>query len=310
MAAASDNPIAVYGALVANGIIAITKFGASAITGSSAMMAEGIHSVVDTGNQALILFGIRRSKQPADARHPFGYGKELYFWSFVVAIILFSLGGGFSLYEGIRHLGHPEPVESPMWNYGVLGIAVVVEAVAWWIAYRQIRKAEGLEISLLQAIRQSKNPAIFTVLVEDTAAMLGLIVAFLGVFLGQVTGNPIWDAIASIAIGAILCAIAVFLAAESKALLLGEGVSPEMASSIQSLVERDDAVRWAGSPLTLHFGPRQVLLNLGIGFNEDLAAAELPAAIDRIEKAIRAEHPQITRVFLEAEGLRRAGQGA
>ena len=182
--------------------------------------------------------------------------------------------------------------------------------MAWWIAYRQIRAAEGPDISLLQAVRRSKNPAIFTVLAEDTAAMLGLIVAFLGVWLGQVTGEPIWDAVASIVIGALLCGIAVFLAAESKGLLLGEGIEPELAASIQRIAERDEGVRWAGSPLTLHFGPRQVLLNLEIGFREDMPAAELPAAIDRIEKAIRTEHPRITRVFLEAEGLRRAGEGA
>ena len=306
MAAGSDNPVAVYGALIANGIIAVTKFVASVATGSSAMFSEGIHSVVDTGNQALILFGIRRSKRPADARHPFGYGKELYFWSFVVAILLFSLGGGLSLYEGFRHLGHPEPVANPGWNYAVLGVALVVEAIAWWIAYRQIRAAEGPDISLLQAMRRSKNPAVFTVLAEDTAAMLGLLVAFLGVFLGQVTGNPVWDAAASLAIGAILCSVAVFLAFESKALLLGEGMRPEVAAAIQRLVESDDAVSWAGRPLTLYFGPKEVLLNLEVGFRHDLEAAELPAAIDRVESAIKREHPTITRVYLEAEGLRRA----
>jgi cation diffusion facilitator family transporter len=297
----------VYGALAANAIIAVTKFIASGVTGSSAMFSEGIHSVVDTGNQALILFGLRRSRRPADASHPFGYGKELYFWSFVVAIILFSLGGGFSLYECIRHLQHPEPVRSPGWNYAVLAIALVVETAAWIIAYRALRKAEGSEISLLSAVRRSKNPAIFTVLAEDTAAMLGLIAAFFGVLLGQLTGNPVWDAWASIAIGTILCGVAVFLAAESKGLLLGEAVRPAVAEALRGLIEADEDVVRVGNLLTLHFGPRQVLLNIDISFRDDLSSSELFAAIDRVESTIRQEHPEIRRVFIEAETLKQKG---
>lgn len=309
MAANFDSPWAVYGALVANAIIAVTKFFAAGVTGSSAMFSEGIHSVVDTGNQALILFGLHRSRRPADARHPFGYGKELYFWSFVVAIILFSLGGGFSLYEGIRNLQHPEPVQSPGWSYAVLAIAFVVEAAAWIIAYRALRKAEGAEISLLSAVRQSKNPAIFTVLAEDTAAMLGLIAAFLGVWLAQVTGNPVYDAWASIAIGVILSGVAVFLASESKGLLVGEAVRPEVSSRIRELVEADADVVRVGDLLTLHFGPRQVLLNIDISFDRGLASDKLLAAIDRVESAIRTEHPEINRVFIEVETFKRDKSG-
>lgn len=289
---------------MANSIIAVTKFVAAGVTGSSAMFSEGIHSVVDTGNQVLILFGLRRSRRPADASHPFGYGKELYFWSFVVAIILFSLGGGFSLYEGIRHLQHPEPVQSPGWNYAVLSIALVVETVAWIIAYRALRKAEGNEISLLSAVQRSKNPAIFTVLAEDTAAMLGLIAAFFGVLLGQLTGNPVWDAWASIAIGGILCGVAVFLAAESKGLLLGEAVRPAVAAALRELIEADEDVRRVGDLLTLHFGPRQVLLNIDISFRDGLQSNDLLKAIDRVETVIRREHPEIRRVFIEAETLK------
>ncbi len=303
MAAESSSPAAVYGALAANAIIAVTKFVAGSATGSSAMISEGIHSVVDTGNQALILLGLRRARKPADDRHPFGYGKELYFWSFVVAIILFALGGGFSIYEGIEHLRHPVEISNPAINYIVLAIAFVVEAAAWIVAYRQLRKEEG-QGPLFRLVRRSKNPAVFTVLAEDTAATLGLVVAAVCLFLGQLLDMPILDGVASVIIGLILVVVAGFLAFESQSLLIGEAADPETDESVRAIAEADEAVERVYEPLTMHLGSNQVLLNLGIQFRRGLPASNIPAVIDRIEGAIKAAHPEIKRVFIEAEGLK------
>ena len=305
MAAGSSSPAAVYGALGANAVIAVTKFIAGSFTGSSAMISEGIHSVVDTGNQALILLGLRRARRPADDRHPFGYGKELYFWSFVVAIILFALGGGFSIFEGIEHVRHPVEVTNPLVNYIVLAIAFVVEAAAWVVAYRQLRREEG-QGPIFGLMRRSKNPAVFTVLAEDTAATLGLVVAGLGLFLGQLLDLPVLDGVASIVIGLILVVVAGFLAFESMALLIGEAADPETDEAIKAIAEADEAVERVYEPLTMHLGPNQVLLNLGIHFRRDLPIGQIPAVIDRIETAIKRAHPEIKRVFIEAEGIKEA----
>ncbi len=310
MAGHSDKPTAVYAAAGANFIIAITKFVAAGVTGSSAMLSEGVHSVVDTGNQLLILLGIRRSNKPADDRHPFGYGKELYFWSLIVAMLLFGIGGGISFYEGVRHLRHPSEMGDPTWNYVVLAIAVVVEFFAWWVALRALLATRG-ERSVWRALRESKDPAVFIVLGEDTAAMLGLVVAFLGVFLGHQLDMPILDGVASLVIGVILALVAVFLAYESKGLLLGESADVGVVEGVRALAERDPAVERAGRPLTMHLGPRQILLNLDVQFRPELSAAEVTRAVDRLEQTIRAEHPDIKRIFLEAESLRdRSGESA
>ena len=301
---AGEKPIAVYGAAAANGVIAITKFVAAGFTGSSAMAAEGIHSVVDTGNQLLILFGIKRSKTPADERHPFGYGKELYFWSLIVAMLLFGIGGGMSIYEGIRHFRHPAELGDPTWNYWVLGIALVVESIAWWLALRELLKSQG-ERSLWQALRESKDPAVFIVLGEDTAAMLGLIVAFLGVYLGHRFENAAFDGIASVIIGLILAAVAVFLAYESKGLLIGESADLKVVRGIQEIGRQDEAVEEVAPPLTMYLAPREVLLTLEVDFKNNLSAEEVEQSIDRIEKRIREAYPQIKRIFIEAESLKR-----
>ena len=301
---AGEKPIAVYGAAAANGVIAITKFVAAGFTGSSAMAAEGIHSVVDTGNQLLVLFGIRRSKTPADERHPFGYGKELYFWSLIVAMLLFGIGGGMSIYEGIRHFRHPAELGDPTWNYWVLGIALVVESIAWWLALKELLKSQG-ERSLWQALRESKDPAVFIVLGEDTAAMLGLIVAFFGVYLGHRFDNPAFDGIASIIIGFILAAVAVFLAYESKGLLIGESADLKVVRGVQEIGRQDEAVEEVAPPLTMYLAPREVLLTLEVDFKNNLSAEEVEQAVDRIEKRIREAYPQIKRIFIEAESLKR-----
>ena len=303
---AGEKPIAVYGAAAANGVIAITKFVAAGFTGSSAMAAEGIHSVVDTGNQLLILFGIKRSKTPADERHPFGYGKELYFWSLIVAMLLFGIGGGMSFYEGIRHLRHPSELGDPTWNYWVLGIGLVVESIAWWLALKELLKAQG-ERSLWQALRESKDPAVFIVLGEDTAAMLGLIVAFFGVYLGHRFETPVFDGGASIVIGVILTTVAVFLAYESKGLLIGESADMDVVRGVREIGRKDEAVEEVAPPMTMYLAPKEVLLTLEVDFKNELSAEEVERSIDRIERNIRERYPQIKRIFIEAESLKRGG---
>jgi cation diffusion facilitator family transporter len=302
---AAKKPIAVYGALVANCMIAVTKFVAAFFTGSSAMLSEGIHSVVDTGNQALLLLGIHLSKKPADATHPFGYGKELYFWGLVVAIILFGAGGGMAVYEGITHLLHPGPLTDPTMSYIVLGIAAIFESIAFTVALKEILATRG-EKSLWQAVHTSKDPAIFVVLFEDTAALTGLIVAFLGIFLGQQFNNPYLDGIASLLIGFILAAAAILLAYESKGLLLGESAATETVQSIYALAADDPAVERVQRPLTMHFGPQAILLNLAVQFRQGLSGAELLAAVERLEQSIRAQHPYIKHIFIEANALVKA----
>ena len=301
MASASSKK-AVYAAIGGNLAIAITKFIAAIITGSSAMLSEGIHSVVDTGNGLLLLFGMRMSQKPADLSHPFGHGKELYFWTLIVAILIFAVGGGMSVYEGISHLHHPAPLHDPLWNYLVLGFALVFEGIAWTVAFREFRKTQG-RMSLWKAIRASKDPSTFTVLFEDSAAMLGLVVAFLGIFFGQRLNNPYLDGVAAIIIGLILAVVAVLLAYESKGLLVGEGASRETIEHICNIAGDDPGVERVMPPLTMHFGPQEVLLNLDIKFRGGLSAEEIEASVDRIEAEIRKRHPEIKRIFIEAESI-------
>ncbi|HJQ69443.1 MAG TPA: cation diffusion facilitator family transporter [Blastocatellia bacterium] len=301
MASASSKK-AVYAAIAGNLAIAITKFIAAYITGSSAMLSEGIHSVVDTGNGMLLLLGIRLSRKPADPTHPFGHGKELYFWTLIVAILIFAVGGGMSIYEGISHIKHPVMLRDPLWNYLVLGFALFFEGFAWSVAFKEFRKTQG-KMSVWKAVRASKDPTTFTVLFEDSAAMLGLLVAFLGIFFGQRLNNPYLDGVAAIIIGLILAVVAVLLAYESKGLLVGEGASRETIENICALAQADPGVERVMPPLTMHFGPQEVLLNLDIKFCPGLSAEEIEASVDRIEAEIRKRHPEIKRIFIEAEAI-------
>lgn len=293
----------VYAALAANLIIAITKFAAAAITQSSAMLSEGIHSIVDTGNELLILLGIRESQRPADDSHPFGYGQELYFWTLIVAILLFSIGGGMSIYEGINHVFHPSPLEDPLWNYIVLGIALAVEGYSWTVALKALLDDQPQQQNLWRAIRGSKDPTIFTVLLEDTAALLGIGVAFLGVFLGHLLHNPYLDGAASIVIGLILALVAILLVFESKALLVGESAAPETVESIRMLAESDAAVKGVIRVLTMHMGPEEVLLNVELQFDPQLSTTALAQAVERIEQRIRQHHQDIKHIFIEVKSL-------
>lgn len=266
------------------------------------MLSEGIHSLVDTGNGLLLLLGLRLSKKPPDQTHPFGHGKELYFWTLIVAILIFAAGGGVSLYEGVIHLIRPSPLEDPFWSYLVLGLAVIFEGISWAVAYREFRKVQG-EQGVWETIHASKDPTIFSVLFEDSAALLGLTAAFLGVYLGHQFNNPYFDGGASIVIGVILAMVAVLLAYESKELLVGEGVDPHLLANIRRMAEADTSVARVLRALTMYFGPHQALLTLDVQFHSGLATSDLEAAIDRLEAAIRKQYPDITRIFIEADTL-------
>ncbi len=305
---AGSSPKAIYAAIAGNFAVAVTKFVAAFFTGSSAMMAEGIHSLVDTGNGGLLLLGLHKSRKPADEMHPFGHGKELYFWTFVVAILIFAIGGGISIYEGVAHLRHPEPVEDRIWAYGVLIAAMFFEGYAWSVAYRAFG-AERRGRPLFTAVRASKDPTTFTVLFEDSAAMLGLVVAFVGILLGQLTGSAFFDGIASILIGVILATVAVFLAYESKGLLLGEGADPRTLARIREIAAADPAVREVVRPLTMHFGPQEVLLALELRFRQGLSASEVATAVERLDRTLREQLPQIRHIFIEAQSLTQPAKG-
>lgn len=307
--ASGSSKLAIYAAIAGNLAIAIMKFVAAAFTGSSAMLSEGIHSLVDTGNGGLLLLGIHRSQKPADAAHPFGHGKELYFWSLIVAVLIFGVGGGISAYEGIIHILHPAPLEDPTWSYVVLGLAALFEGIVFVIALREFQAQKPPEENIWQAIRSSKDPSTFTVLFEDAAALLGLLVATAGIFLAHHFQQPALDGAASVAIGVILASVAVLLVIESKGLLVGEGADPKTLADIRALAEAEPGVRRLQSPLTMHFGPHTILLTMDIEFDSKLSAHEVEMAVDRLEKGIRERHPNIQHIYIEVGAISSGGRG-
>lgn len=298
----SESKLAVYSAIAANGAIAITKFAAAGITGSSAMLSEGIHSTVDCGNGVLLLVGMRLSKRKATSEHPFGHGKELYFWSLMVAVLIFGLGGGISAYEGVLHMLHPVPLRDPTWNYIVLGAAALFESGSFVVALRQFRQTQG-KLPFWRSLKASKDPTTYTVLAEDAAALGGLAVAAVGVYVSHRYDLPIVDGAASVVIGVLLAGVAVLLIAESRGLLIGEGIAPETALAIRALALRNPRVRDAASPLSMYLGPNEILLTLDVDFERDSTADEIVAAVTNIEHDIRAQHPKITRIYIEARSI-------
>lgn len=298
MAERSNKPV--YVAVAAGVSIAAAKFVAAGFSGSASMLAEGIHSTVDACNDSLLLVGRSRGARPPDANHPFGHGKELYFWTTVVALVILGAGGGVTIVESIGRLIHPEPIENPLWNYAVLGLAAAFEGYSCVVAFREFRGERG-DRGFWEALRAAKDPTTATVLLEDFAALAGVTIALLGVGLNQLLGSPYPDAVASLLIGLLLAAVAVFLVRESKDLLVGERAEPALIQSVRERVESDDAVEEIGDPLTMHLGPSEVLLNLGVRFRKGLGSEELEAAIDRMESAIRREHPEVRRIFLEVD---------
>lgn len=293
----------IYAALAGNTLIALTKFAAAAMTNSSAMLSEGIHSLVDTGNQILLLYGLKRAQKPADEMFPFGHGKEVYFWSFVVAILIFAVGAGVSLYEGVHRLLDPQPVANVYINYIVLGLALLFEGGAWFFALREFSTLKG-KASYLQAVQRAKDPSMFVVLFEDSAAMLGLAVALLATLLGQLTGNIYFDGAASIIIGLILGATAVWLAYETKGLLIGERASAEVIEGIRGIVSAVPDVKHVNEIATMHMGPDFVLANLSLDFLDNIPSQAVESTITEITAQIKQQFPVVKRVFIEIESWR------
>ena len=295
----AESRIAIYGAIAANVAIAVTKFAVAGVTGSSAMLSEGIHSAVDTFNGGLLLIGLKRSQRPATPEHPFGHGKELYFWSLIVAVLIFGLGGGVSFYEGVQHIRHPEPLRDPLWNYIVLAAATVFEGASFTVALRQFLKEAG-DTPFWEALRRSKDPTNYTVLAEDAAALMGLLVAAVGIALSHRFAMPELDGAASLVIGVLLAGVAILLIRESHGLLIGEGIRPETARAIRSLALAQPTVREVGRVLSMYIGPDDVLVTMDLDFADGTAAADAGAAIAAVERQVRERFPMIKRLFIEA----------
>ena len=296
----SSSKLVIYAALGGNLAIAATKFIAAALTGSAAMLSEAIHSTVDTGNQLLLLLGLKRAARPPTVAHPFGHGLQLYFWTFVVAVLIFGVGAGVSVFEGIRKIYAPISMEDPWINYVVLCIALVFEGAVWVFALRAFRKTKG-DMGWIEAVQLSKDPTVFTVLFEDTAALMGLLIAITGIALSEWLNMPILDGIASLMIGFILAGTAAFLAWECQSLLTGEGASPAVQASIRMIAEREPAVSRQNEVLTMHFGPEDVFVALSLDFFDSISAGEVERTVSRIERAIKSAHPEVKRVFVEAQ---------
>ena len=294
----AESKMAVYGAMGANVAIAVTKFIAAGITGSSSMLSEGIHSLVDTGNGCLLLVGMARSKRPPTREHPYGHGKELYFWSLMVGVLIFGAGGGISFYEGVLHVRHPAPLEDATWNYAVLAFATLFESISFAIGLRQFN-AERKGKPVIASLQNSKDPSLLSVLAEDSAALAGLVIAAIGVFLSHALNEPIIDGIASMAIGVLLAGVAVVLIHQSRGLLVGEGISATTASRIRALAEAEPAVLEVGPILSMYIGPDEALVTLAVQVNPVLPSGEVAHAVERIESQIRALFPPIRRVYIE-----------
>ncbi|NUO73449.1 MAG: cation transporter [Frateuria sp.] len=290
----------VYAALAGNLAIAVSKFIAAGLSGSSAMLSEGVHSLVDTVNELLLLHGMRQAARPPDPLHPFGYGRELYFWSFIVALLVFALGAGVSLFEGVSHLRNPEPLVNPLVNYLVLGVSMLFEGGSWLIALREFRAAKG-SMGYFEAFRKSKDPGTFTVLLEDTAALLGLLIALAGVVCARAFGMPELDGVASSGIAVVLANAATLLARESKGLLIGEPAHPQLRESLLQIAADDPGVGRVNGVLTVQMGPHQVVAALSAEFEDQLTTPQIEECINRIEKAIKAHHAEVTSLFIKPQ---------
>ena len=295
----------VYAALAGNLAIAATKFVAFALTGSSAMLTEAIHSSVDTGNQGLLLLGLARAKKPPSDTHPFGYGMEVYFWAFVVALLIFALGGAFSIYEGVLKIRQPEPIARAWINFLVIGLAALFEGASFLVAWRQL-KVVRKDTPFLRAIRRSKDPSIFAVLLEDGAALAGLAIAALGVAGSAVFGVAWADGAASVAIGVLLIAVAIFLASETRSLLTGESASPAIVEAVREMLAADARIDTVAEVLSMHLGPQEILLGVTLDFHDDLTASDIEDAADDFAVRIREIDARITRVFVRSGRARAA----
>jgi len=288
---------AIIAALIGNFLIAVTKGIAAALSGSSAMLSEAVHSFVDTGNEVLLLYGLKRAAKPPDKVHPYGYGRELYFWSFVVALLIFAVGAGVSAYEGVVHIRHPEPITDVWINFVVLGLAAIFEGVSWWFgwkAFSRVRRSRPI----WDAFVASKDPTTFMVLFEDSAALLGIAIAAVATFFSWKLKLPWIDGAGSVLIGLVLAIVAVLLARESKELLIGERASPELSAAVRETASEDPCVRQVVDITTSQMGPDQVIATISVEIDEDLRVPEVEQLIARIEGAIRSRYPQLFRIFI------------
>ncbi len=295
-----SNKVVVYAALLGNLAIAVVKFVAAYITNSSAMLSEAVHSVVDTLNEILLLHGMKKSQKPANAKHPFGYGRELYFWAFIVALMVFALGAIVSVYQGVLHILHPEEMKNPLVNYIVLGFAILCEGTSWFVALKAFKKIKG-SLGYFEAFRRSKDPTTFTVLFEDSAALIGLFIALLGIFLAHQLDMPVLDGVASILIGVVLAVSAFLLARETKGLLLGETADPQLRHNVLQIAQDDVAVQSANGVLTEQIGAHQVIASLSLEFKDNLTSDDIELCVNRIEARIRQIHPEIVALFVKPQ---------
>ena len=299
-AARSEGRLIVHLAIAGNALVALSKFVAAALTASSAMWSEGVHSLADLANEFLLLYGLRRASAPPTLEHPFGHGREVYFWSFIVALMVFVVGASVSFLEGLAHWRHPHPIGHPFVNYVVLGASFVFEGVSWIAALRAVRRTKG-SLGYFAAMRRSKDPTVFTVLLEDSAALIGLSIAFAGIALAAWTGEPRFDAAASLLIGVLLAATSYFLARETKGLLIGESAHPHVQKLLFEIAQHDSAVRHANGVLTAQLGPDQVLVALSAEFKDGLRSDDIEASVQRIEQAIAAQRSDVVGVFVKPQ---------
>jgi cation diffusion facilitator family transporter len=295
----AESRIVVYGAIAGNVAIAVTKFIVAGVSGSAAMLSEAIHSTVDTGNDVLLLVGLKLSERKPNAAHPFGYGRELYFWSLIVAVLVFGLGGGMSIYEGLLHMRHPEPLKDPTWNYIVLAASMVFEGISFAIGVREVWRNRGRQ-GFFQALHTSKDPSTFTVVAEDSAALVGLVMAAIGIYASHRFNRPDLDGAASVAIGILLAGVAIVLIYETRGLLIGEGITADTAHAIRRMALADEAVKAVGYPLSMYLGPEEVLLTLDVEFDASLSADEISASVRRLESSIRKQYERIRRIYIES----------
>jgi len=296
----AESARAVYGAIAANVAIAVTKFVVAGLSGSAAMLSEAVHSSVDTCNDVLLLVGLKLSQRPASAQHPFGHGKELYFWGLMVAMLIFALGGGISFYEGVLQVLHPRPLRDPRWNYIVLGAATLFEGASFLYALQQFRRQRGAGRPFWRALHLSKDPSTYTVLAEDGAALLGLLIAATGIYASHALDMPVLDGVASLGIGLLLAAVAGLLVFESRSLIIGEGLRPDSVREVRRMAGTEAAVRGVSPPLSMYIGPDEVLLTMDVEFDPEVGAAEVAAAVERIEHRLRKRFPMLRRIYIEA----------
>lgn len=305
---ASGGKLVLLAALGGNLAIAVSKFAAAFIAGSSSMLTEGIHSLVDSGNQVLMLYGRHRSQMPPDRHHPLGHGREIYFWGFIVALLIFTTGAGMSFYEGWLHYRDPEMLTLPWVNFLVLAIAFVFEGTSLTIAFREFARSRPPELGWWRALRESKDPTVFVVLIEDSAALAGIVIAAAFIGLTVITGDPRWDGIGSMAIGVLLAIVAILLARECKALLIGEPANPAVQRSIETIATAQEGVCVVNEVLTVQLSPQQVVVMVSLDFDDDLSLAQVENIAAEIERQATEAHPEVMRLFIRPQPREKASQ--